>query len=388
MEPFPVAPAHPPPFAGGFAPRMPRSETSAPSLLHGLQTLRGIFAVLVVCHHIAVHSARYWTHEWLGGIFADSTYRIDFFFVLSGFVLWAAHRTDAGTPAATRRFLFRRFWRLYPLLIVLSFFKVLLLCIFPGRDITFFQVVRSLLALPQTTFPIIVSAWTLSFEMYFMGVLALCLALPRRYVLPVLLSLAVLLAGAGSLLGVRPAISGAGFFTHPFILQFAAGVLVAECTGRLARRSWGILLSSVALLGLLFGAGLHDWLFYQPVIWQKLFWAAVFATGIGGLVLWERSVQPECWWLRDYWCLGRASYSIFLSHGFVLMAVFDGLDPERLGHNPLCINGFFVVVAFVAGLFGLAVWRWVERPLTRWCKSLWCGHPSMQHAAEAGASST
>jgi len=314
-------------------------------------------------------------------MFNDSTFRIDFFFVLSGFVLWTAHRTDAGAPSAVRNFFLRRFWRLYPLLITLSLFKGLLLCVFPGRDITSSQVIFSLLALPQSSFPLIVSAWTLSFEMYFMVVLALCLALPRQRVMPAMLALAVLLAGAGLLLGIRPAISGAGFFTHPFILQFAVGALVAEYVGRRRSRPCGILCSGIALLGLVIGASQHDWLASQPVIGQKLFWAAVFAMGIGGLVLWERSCPAERWWFRDHWSLGRASYSIFLSHGLVLMAVFDGMGPRLLDHNPLWINCFFVLVVVMAVLFGLAVYGWVERPLTRWCKSLRWFPPAIRYAS-------
>lgn len=357
---------------------MPPPEIVTKPLLHGIQTLRGIFAVLVVCHHMGVHSARHWTHDWLGGIFNDSTFRVDFFFVLSGFVLWAAHRSDAGAPAATRLFLRRRFWRLYPLLIALSLFKVLLLCVVPGRDINFTQVFCSLLALPQSSFPLIVSAWTLSFEMYFMVLLALCLALPRQWVLQTLLALVALLAIAGVLLDIRPSISGAGFFTHPFILEFAAGVVVAECIRQRHSQLWGMLGCGLALLGLIFSAFQHDWLSDQPVIWQKLFWAAVFALGIGGMVLWERSCAVECWWLRDHWYLGRASYSIFLSHGIVLMAFFDSLNPQLLGSNPYLINLFFLLVVAVAVLFGLVVYRWVERPLTRWCKSLGRVSPGIQ----------
>ncbi len=314
-------------------------------------------------------------------MFNYSTFRIDFFFVLSGFVVWTAHRADAGAPAAMRSFLLRRFWRLYPLLITLSLFKGLVLCVFPGRDITSSQVIFSLLALPQSSFPLIVSAWTLSFEMYFMVALALCFALPRQRVLLALLALAVLLAGAGLLLGIRPAISGAGFLTHPFILQFAAGALVAECVGWRRSRPCGMLCSGIALLGLVIGASQHDWIASQPVIGQKLFWAAVFAAGIGGMVLWERSCTEERWWFRDHWGLGRASYSIFLSHGLVLMAVFHILDPQLLDRDSFWINCFFVLVVVVAVLFGLAVHGWVERPLTRWCKSLRWFPPAIRHTS-------
>ncbi|OYW75819.1 MAG: hypothetical protein B7Z37_11545 [Verrucomicrobia bacterium 12-59-8] len=349
---------------------MSQTETTARPLLHGIQTMRGIFAVLVVCHHVGVHSSRYWSNEWLGSMFNHSTFRVDFFFVLSGFVLWAAHRADAGRPDAVRSFLQRRFWRLYPLLITLSLFKVMLLWFVPGRAADCYQVFPSLLALPQSSFPLIVAAWTLSFEVFFMVVLAACLALPRQWVLPTLLTVAALLGGGGGLLGIRPAISGVGFLTHPFILEFAAGAVAAECTRLRSSRKWGMVLCSIAAAGLFTGSWQHLWLVSQLVIWQKCFWAAVFAAGIGGLVMWERSCEAGRWWLMDHWKLGRASYSIFLSHGLVLMAVFGVVKPQMLGNDPFWVDVFLLLVVAAAVLFGLAVYKWWERPLMRWCKSL------------------
>jgi peptidoglycan/LPS O-acetylase OafA/YrhL len=345
-------------------------EITARPFLHGIQTMRGIFAVLVVCHHVGVHSTRYWSQEWLGSMFNHSTFRVDFFFVLSGFVLWAAHREDAGKPDAMRNFILRRFWRLYPLLITLSLFKVLVLYFIPGRSASCYQIIPSFLALPQTSFPLIVSAWTLSFEMFFMTILAVCLVLPKKWVLPTLLTLSVLLGVSGMLLGIRPAISGLGFLTHPFILEFAAGVAAAECVKQSSSRSIGIILCSLAATGLLIGSCQYFWLASKPVMWQKCFWAVVFASGISGLALWERSCLVDRWRLKDHWNLGRASYSIFLSHGFVLMAVFAVVKPQMLGNDPLWINLFLLLVVAVSVLFGQAVFKWLERPLNRWCKSL------------------
>ena len=339
-------------------------------MLHGIQAMRGVFAVLVVCHHVGVQSSRYWSNEWLGSMFNHSTFRVDFFFVLSGFVLWAAHRADAGRPDATRVFLLKRFWRLYPLLITLSLFKVMLLWFIPARGADCYQILPSLLALPQASFPLIVSAWTLSFEVYFMLLLAGCLALPGRLVLKVLVSLALLLVGGGFLLGIRPAISCPGFLTHPFVLEFTAGVLAAECVRLRSSRKLGIVLCCLAAAGLGVGSWQHMWIVSHPVIWQKCFWAVVFAAGLSGLALWERSCEAGWWWLRDRWNLGRASYSIFLSHGFVLMAVFGVVKPQMLGNNAAWVDVFLLLVVVASVLFGMGVHRWWERPLIRWCRSL------------------
>lgn len=355
---------------------MTASPPSRTQFLCGIQALRGIFAVLVVCHHIGVRSARLWSHDWLGGWFYHNTFRIDFFFVLSGFVLWASHSGDAGRPAAARSFLLRRGLRLYPLLMTMTLFKVLLITCFPGRSSDSYQIIPSLLAFPQSSFPVIVSAWTLSFEMYFMIILAACLALPAKAALPALVLVAGLLPVGGMLFDVHPAIHGLGFLTHPFILEFAAGAVAAECVRQRGSRGGGMLLCSVAIVGLVLGSTEHLRLNSIAVIWQKSIWAVIFAVGLGGMALLERSCRPERWWLQDYWSLGRASYSIFLSHGFVLMVGFAMGKPQMCGGDPFWTDVFLLLLVILALLFGLVVYKYWERPLLSFCKSLVVNFPS------------
>ena len=334
--------------------------------------MRGIFAVLVVCHHVGVLSQRHWKHNWLGGVFNQSTFRVDFFFVLSGFVLWAAHRADVGTPGGWKAFLVKRLLRIYPLLVTLTLVKVLVLWMVPGRNEESLNLLPSLLALPQTSFPVIVAAWTLSFEVFFMLVLAAGLALPRRWSLPAMVSWGGLLSCAGYFADIRPALHGLGFVTHPFVLETVSGVLMAEWLQRQMDRDpsrnrlRGMLLCGISLVGLAIGATHHGWITSHVVIWQKLFWAVVFSLGLGGLLLWERAVPAGGWRLRDVLGLGRASYSIFLSHGFVLMAVFVLVRPGALPFGSVGKDMLLVLSVILSVVFGLAVWKWLERPLTCW----------------------
>ena len=340
-------------------------------LLHGIQAIRGIFAVLVVCHHVGIHSTRYWGHDWLGGVFSQSTFRVDFFFVLSGFSLWTAHHADAGVPSSWARFLARRLVRLYPLLVILTLFKALLLALLPSRHPDSYQLLPSLLALPQDTFPVIVAAWTLSFEVSFSVLLTICLALPSKASLPSLVAWGVLVSGTGLLFGIRPGLDGLHFLTHPFVLEFVAGVLMAEwlrrhtSRGHPASRGWGILLCGISLAGLFIGSISYEWIITHVVIWQKLFWAGVFASGLAGLALWEHCTLGEKWRLRDGLGLGRASYSVFLAHGFVLTVFFVWLRPGMLPASSLGKDLLLLGVVVVAVLLGLLVWKCLEQPLSR-----------------------
>lgn len=347
------------------------SDSEAPSarpMFHGIQALRGVFSVLVVCHHMGVQSENYWNHEWLGGLFSESTYRVDFFFVLSGFVLWTAHCAEAGRPRAWLGFIRKRLWRLYPLLLVLTMVKVLLLWLVPGRSSESYELLPSLLALPQKPFPIIVAAWFLPFEIYFTLALAACLALPRWASLPVLLTWAAGLSLAGLILGVVPSTHGTGFLLHPSVLEFAAGALAAECVRRQigGGRLPGMLLFGIALAGFAAGASDHSWVAGHPVLWQKLFWALVFSVGIAGLTLWERSVKAQNWRFKDVFLLGRANYSIFLSHGIVLMALSLFMNSRFANLGGGWLDLLLLLMVAVSVFVGMIVWRYIEMPLNRW----------------------
>jgi peptidoglycan/LPS O-acetylase OafA/YrhL len=85
--------------------------------LNSLQVGRGLAALSVVAFHLstALGDPRY------GGTRVFSLYTrrgnlgVDFFFVLSGFIILHAHKADLGRPARLGRYLYRRFVRLYPI---------------------------------------------------------------------------------------------------------------------------------------------------------------------------------------------------------------------------------------------------------------------------------
>jgi len=83
------------------------------NLYLNLEALRGICALIVVLYHFEFESPITQNfvvrHGWLF---------VDFFFVLSGFVIALIHMRAATGLAPAKRFLIRRFFRLYPLHLV------------------------------------------------------------------------------------------------------------------------------------------------------------------------------------------------------------------------------------------------------------------------------
>lgn len=75
-----------------------------------LDSFRGLCALAVVLHHI--HATQSFT-EW--GFFRHANYLVNFFFVLSGFVLYHIYAERLNSATQLKRFVVARICRLYPL---------------------------------------------------------------------------------------------------------------------------------------------------------------------------------------------------------------------------------------------------------------------------------
>src|SRR5580700_1379196 len=87
---------------------MTRSQTSGPRRFVALDALRGVCALMVVGFHLNAGGH-------LHGLFANGYVGVDFFFVLSGFIIAAAYGGQVGSPRAVAAACLRRLGRLYPL---------------------------------------------------------------------------------------------------------------------------------------------------------------------------------------------------------------------------------------------------------------------------------
>ena len=84
--------------------------------LLGIQAARGIAALLVVAYHAerALSLPQYVGRMPLDGITGFGHAGVDFFFVLSGFIILTVHGVDLGQPGRFRRYAARRVCRIYP----------------------------------------------------------------------------------------------------------------------------------------------------------------------------------------------------------------------------------------------------------------------------------
>jgi exopolysaccharide production protein ExoZ len=301
---------------------------------NGLQVLRYVAAMLVAVMHITQAISIYITGRGENVYWAPGGSGVDIFFVISGFVMAITTRAQHDDRRARREaawvFARRRLLRIVPLYWFYTLLKVALVLALPALAVKSViepsHLAASLLFMPVTSpwglvQPVLPVGWTLNFEMLFYTVFAVAIALgaPRiRFCLVFFLALFV----AAQLM---PSVVPLAFYGQSIIFEFVLGVAIAHALIRFARPHAAIAIL-VALAGalLMFGFGWR-------IDGERLFpWgvgAAAIVLGTAWLEPWiarAPAVKPLAF-------LGDASYSIYLSHPFVVPAVVMAL--HRIGVN-------------------------------------------------------
>ena len=324
-----------------------------------LQAGRAFAALAVVLYHANITLA---LPKYLGNDicppldFADCG--VQYFFVLSGFVMWLIHGRDVGQPARAPLFLLKRVQRIYPPLWGVLLLLVPAYAVSPdpghGDGLHLWTLVSAFLALPVSRETLLGTEWTLRHELLFYLMFALLIWRPRKGGAAMVLWLALSVVGGL----VRPQFP-AGFLFAGQHLLFAFGVLACIVWRRgpvprpglvlalglqLFFTTWVLLYS---LRGILHHSALTDWCYGLG--------AALAVLGGAGLETRRPLRLP-----RALLFLGEASYSIYLVHFPVVIALCKLAVPLRgAGLDPWLLA---VVVVF-ATTAGIAFHRWVERPL-------------------------
>ena len=74
-------------------------------MFRGLQVGRGVAALLIVLHHCSLGAEKFYGSEPFYGFWEFGSIGVDFFFVLSGFIIYWAHSKDTkGVRSAVSYF--------------------------------------------------------------------------------------------------------------------------------------------------------------------------------------------------------------------------------------------------------------------------------------------
>lgn len=321
-----------------------------------IQVLRGVAAILVVLFHAATRA--YGSDD----MFRVGNAGVDIFFMISGFVMWSSTARRPMTPGA---FLRQRAVRVVPLY-YLSTLALLMAWLalpsaFPHMAApTTAHVLLSLAFIPHldaagAAFPLLAQGWTLNFEMAFYGLFALGLTLPAQRRFRLLAALLPALAVLGLLLpeGLARGAPVLSLF-DPLLVEFLGGIFIA----RWVESGWkpGVMSGWAAIV---LGAAA---LMFAPNPPAEGDWARLLLFGVPAFLIVAGAVGVETS-AKNFRAgptpllLGAASYSLYLSHTFVISFAAKALGG---GANPW-------LVAAAAGLCVRAgralVYRFVEQPL-------------------------
>ncbi len=331
--------------------------------LLGVQAARGIAALMVVIFHAerAVSLPQYLGHQPLGGITGFGHAGVDFFFVLSGFIIYTVHSGDIGRPGRFARYAGRRVSRIYPPYWVVTAIVLLIILVGHGWDGLpgWTDVVGSLLLAPHGAEPILGVAWTLEREMIFYLLFGLAILNRRAAVVAIaawvgLTCLAAWMPGGAIRLGSLAAGS--------YDMLFAMGLATAQVLRR-ATPAHGRLISLAGAAAFLAAGAAEDLALLPHEAWvSRLTYGAASCTIILGLVAAERRGRLSVG--RGMVLLGAASYSIYLVHTILLGLTTRALTAAgAVGRVP----GWAVMAAacLVAAIAGIVFHLLVERPATR-----------------------
>ena len=208
------------------------AENAVTNRYGSLQVLRGVGAMLVVIQHLAMVESRYLAGPAVMPAAAGfAGCGVDLFFVISGFVIVTSVRRDFDHPRAVVPFVVRRFVRIYPIYWFYTTIALIVANLFPRWIHDAYQwpdILASYALWPSDKVPLLSVGWTLIYEVWFYGVIALAILLVPLAGLARFLLLWAVLIVLGATVFARDAIPPfVTVATHPLGLEFIAGALVA-----------------------------------------------------------------------------------------------------------------------------------------------------------------
>jgi len=343
--------------------------------LRALTSVRGIAAWLVVLFHIRLSIAG--LPAPIGAVLAKGFLAVDFFFLLSGFVIWLSwsERLRSSGVAAVPGFLRRRIARIWPLHLFMLGFALALACLlratgretpqFPLTELPLHLLLLQNWGLTQTLAwndP----AWSISCELaaYLLFPLLVLTIDWRRVPTPAILAAIAALLALLHLVFASQGMATLGAQVPRFglvrcLLEFAGGTAIAALWLRWRSQWRRPALISGGVAALLLGswiAGLAPETLAVPVAFAALLLALALSAGRPGNPL---EAAPLHY-------LGEISYATYLGH-FLLWFAFKlaFVSEAHAVAWPLIVLYLALVLASSVALYHI-----VERPAQRWLNAL------------------
>jgi peptidoglycan/LPS O-acetylase OafA/YrhL len=343
--------------------------SKSPKRLNLIQVFRGLAAILVVFAHTDLIFNQNLNQDFLFKIFTFGGSGVDFFFVLSGFIIFYVHRYEIGNPNRLKPFLFKRITRIYPLYWVILLSKISASLFFAyDSDISqrsIGEFVKAFLLFPLDRHILSTSflgvSWTLTFEVLFYILFGLLIWLKPKLARPIIATwlLGVILHFIGVIKLPEKNLLLQYLFAD-YNLEFVMGFLAAYILLKSKINYEMLLISLGAFMYTLSAINyLYRFIETSPVMTFGIS-STLLILGATSLELKKTINVPN---LLLY--IGNASYSIFLMHGFFInnmTKILNKLLPEIFG-SILILNILGVIIAIISIICGYIIYAYLEKPL-------------------------
>ncbi|PGT88778.1 acyltransferase [Bacillus sp. AFS040349] len=335
-----------------------------------IQFSRAIVPILVMLFHVSANMKGYWDYNVLGLASLPISGGVNYFFALSGFMLFYIYQEKLGQPSQLQSYLINRFIRIYPLYWILTCIAIPVLIFFPflglGNEINYDSIVHSFLLIPhpEGMEPILDIAWSLVYTIYFYIIFAL-LFLKNQVISKVILFVWTLVT-LGFLTNIFWSEDSIFYFLfYEYNLIFIAGMFCAY----LVKSTTLNLQLAITIAGVGFLIFPLTWLNEVHKIINLSFdvstglASALIIFGLASIDLQKDITLP-----RFFNYLGNASLSIYLAHNLPLNTFSHlfykiGLF-EKIGGVATTI-----ILLVMITCVGCLVHSYIEKPLVKHLKS-------------------
>ncbi len=334
---------------------------------------RGLAALMVAMVHASAmmketqYSGKIFMKDWFYAGFLG----VDFFFVLSGFIILYVHFNDIARPDRAMRYGWRRLTRIFPTYwLILSLALVVNLAIQSDKAPVSGLWLMQQFSLAPGAEPWLGPAWTLRFELLFYTLFSVLL-FNRKLGLAVLagwfLIISYVSLNVDSFFPDEFRNSIWHIFTSPYNYNFFMGMALAYVSR--TGRGLKTLIAIFAILGTAFiiwslrhGLNWHSFIRYPG--------CGVVCAAVLGLLL---MINKRGWHLpAPFVWLGSISYSLYLCH-LLFMGTFLAVL-ARLGLYAHIPEGLiFISQLIVAIICASIIFRLLETPLLKWAHTKFNG---------------
>ncbi|WP_026576796.1 acyltransferase family protein [Bacillus sp. UNC438CL73TsuS30] len=324
-----------------------------------VQISRAVAILFVLLGHVNTLFYTKLRYDWFNMGEWEKTGGVDFFFIVSGFMIYYLYHKHAGVPGKTTEFIWKRVIRIYPIYWLVTLFLIALTLISPSKfeGYSWELIIKSIIILPPI--PIVDSAWSLCHVMFFYLIFSAFLFQPKIFK-PIIFIWIV----ATVLIGIKLV----PYSEKSFIFSFSSleplfGCFVAYLTLKYTFKH-STLLISIGLLGFL--AVWVNNIYHFMHLNESAFFAVfsmVLMLGISEKDKKDRKVPK----LLSF--LGDASYSIYIAHASLLhLFLFLLIKIHFVG-----FLGSFISMAIVILLTIVTcciIYKFIERPISKYLRKV------------------